>query len=72
VAKSYEFAVYGTQGGGLARRIGDTYIFVTMPDCPGLDVGDEVPKEWDLQPANQLALEEDDRDQSMSGMDWSN
>ncbi len=51
----YNFEVYGTQGGGLARRVGDTYIFITKPNCPGLDVGDEVPKEWDIAAANEKA-----------------
>jgi hypothetical protein len=51
----YNFPVYGTQGGGLAREVNGTYIFITDPDCPGLAVGDEVPKEWDIQPANDLA-----------------
>ena len=53
--RDYNFPVWGTQGGGLAREANGKYIFVTKPDCPGLDVGDEVPQEWDLQPANELA-----------------
>jgi hypothetical protein len=58
-AKEYPFPVFGTQGGGLARQIGrtgQTFIFVEAPDCPGLDVGDTVPQEWGLAPANQPAL----------------
>lgn len=43
--------VYGTQGGGLAKRDGNTYIFVEIP--PGFGdrfrVGSEVPLEWDIQ-----------------------
>ena len=58
--KDYKFAVYGTQGGGLVREVGGTFIFVTKPDCPGLDVGDEMPKEWGITAANQLALQESD------------
>lgn len=53
----YNFPVFGTQGGGLAREVKGQYFFVTKPDCPGLDVGDEVPAEWDLIPANDLARE---------------
>lgn len=56
--EDYRFPVYATQGGGLARFVGDTPIFVTKPDCPGLDVGDEVPEEWDFVPANKLARQE--------------
>ncbi|MDO8590191.1 MAG: hypothetical protein Q7R69_02870 [bacterium] len=68
---TYNFGIYGTQGGGLARKVGETYIFVTKPDCPGLGIGDDVPREWDLVPANAQAVTEDDRDQRMPGMDWS-
>lgn len=57
--KTYNFPVFGTQGGGLVREIktgkGYTYIFVEKPDCPGLDVGDTMPEQWDLIPANQQA-----------------
>lgn len=56
--EQYNFPVFGTQGGGLARREGSRYVFITKPDCPGLDVGDEVPKEWDLAAANKPAREE--------------
>jgi len=51
------YPVYGTQGGGLAREVNGVFIFIEQPDCPGLQVGDEVPCEWDLQPANNLAQE---------------
>ena len=47
--KSYNFPVWGTQGGGLVREVErgrDRYIFVEKPDCPGLDVGDFMPDEW--------------------------
>lgn len=63
----YNFPVFATQGGGLVREVrtdkGYKYIFVEKPDCPGLDVGDFMPQEWSIVPANQLArdsvLEED-------------
>jgi hypothetical protein len=55
--KDYNYPVYGTQG-GLCRFIGETGIFITKPDCPGFDVGDEVPQEWDMLPANDLACQE--------------
>lgn len=54
----YRFPVYATQGGGLARFVGDTLIFVTEPDCPGLGVGDEVPEEWSFVAVNELARQE--------------
>ncbi len=56
--EDYRYPVYATQGGGLARCVNGTWIFVTDPKCPGLGVGDDVPAEWDVAPANQLAIEE--------------
>lgn len=53
--KTYDFAVWATQGGGLAREANGAMVFITKPDCPGLDVGDLVPNEWDYQPWNGLA-----------------
>jgi len=41
--------VYGTQGGGLAQRDGNSYTFVEVPEWGDFQVGDEVPREWDLQ-----------------------
>lgn len=65
--KTYNFPVFGTQGGGLVREIktgnGYTYIFVEKPDCPGLDVGDTMPEEWGIAAANQEALDAIDKDQ---------
>lgn len=61
--RMYSYAVWGTQGGGLAREVNGTYIFVEKPNCPGLYVGDEVPKEWDLQPANRMAMREMEEEQ---------
>ena len=55
----YNFPVWGTQGGGLVREVGSNrYIFVEKPDCPGLDVGDYMPEEWGIAPANQTARDE--------------
>lgn len=59
----YHFPVFGTQGGGLAREVNGSYIFVEPPpDFPNMTVGSEVPEEWGLVPANQAArdLELDD------------
>jgi len=56
MAKVYDYPVFATQGGGLVREVGkNTYVFVEQPDCPGLEVGDVMPSEWDLAPANQQA-----------------
>jgi hypothetical protein len=61
LSANYDFPVWGTQGGGLARRRGDgKYFFVTEPKCPGLAVGDQVPEEWGLAAANTEAREDDD------------
>lgn len=56
--REYRFPVFYTQGGGLVREVSQNpyrYIFVEKPDCPGLDVGDYMPKEWSLVPANKSA-----------------
>ncbi len=63
----YPFAVWGTQGGGLVRLINNHYVFVEKPDCPGLDVGDELPREWDIAPANQYAHDADNDDYFIEG-----
>ncbi len=59
--REYKYPVWGTQGGGLVREAGGTYIFVEKPNCPGLDVGDEMPEEWGIIPANGLARQDFDR-----------
>ena len=61
--KEYDYPVWATQGGGLVREVGEKYIFVERPNCPGLDVGDEIPEEWGVIPANERArkqLEEEE------------
>ena len=63
VEQKFNFPVYATQGGGLARRVGEVYVFVTDSDCPGLGIGEIVPQEWDLIPANgQAQTEMSERD----------
>ena len=54
----YPYSLYGTQGGGLARREGSRFIFIEAPDITGLEVGDDVPDQWDLIPANKNARDE--------------
>jgi hypothetical protein len=54
----YLYPVYTTQYGGMVRWVGDTrtYIFVEKPNYPGeLDVGDTMPQEWSVTPANEEA-----------------
>ncbi len=58
MGKKYDFLVWGTQGGGLVREVNGTFVFVEKPDCPGLDVGDEMPEEWGIIPANEQAQAE--------------
>lgn len=57
--REYDYAVWGTQGGGLVREVHGTCIFIENPDHSGLGVGDEMPKEWDTIPANDLAIDAD-------------
>ena len=52
----YNYPVFGTQGGGLVREVSPCiYVFVEKPRHSSLDVGDTMPKEWDIIPANQAA-----------------
>jgi len=55
-AEKYDFAVYGTQGGGLVRWVNGAYVFIERPkDFPELTVGSFMPSEWDIIPANDAA-----------------
>jgi len=56
--REFRYPVFATQGGGLVREVNGRYIFVVKPDCPGLDVGDEMPSEWGIASANRLAIEQ--------------
>lgn len=52
----YPYPVFHTQGGGLVREVGERMIFVERPpDFPNIDIGDEIPAEWGIHAANQLA-----------------
>lgn len=57
MAQDYNFPVYGTQGGGLAREVNGKFIFVEAPpgNFTNLTVGSEVPEEWSMVPANESA-----------------
>lgn len=61
--KTYNFPVWGTQGGGLVREVQGKHIFVEEPDCPALNIGDEMPEEWDVVPANAAAWRELEREE---------
>ncbi len=57
--KKYDFAVWGTNGGGLVREAGSdnlgVYIFITDPGVEGLRVGSAMPDQWSIAPANKRA-----------------
>lgn len=54
--KKYDFPVWGTQGGGLVRLVGDKYIFVEAPEgFLDITVGCEMHPMWDIIPANHHA-----------------
>lgn len=51
------YPVYGTQGGGLVRKVNDSWVFVEEPDWSAqlaagdpnkLPVGSTMPSEWGL------------------------
>lgn len=60
----YDFPVWGTPGDGLVRALGDGFVFVKAPEEArlGFKVGDRMPDEWDIVPANSHACKmwEDD------------
>lgn len=64
------FAVYGTQGGGLAKWVEENkcYVFVTPP-AGGimLGVGDPVPEEWSVEPTCNAFLDDHLDDESYMG-----
>jgi len=54
------YAVWGTQGGGLVREVNGTYIFIEAPPTGmGLNIGDEMPDQWGVIPANEAARKVD-------------
>ena len=61
---AFPFPVWGTQGGGLVREAGTSgvYHFVQAPEPDmNLGVGDTMPREWGIAPANtaaRVAMEE--------------
>lgn len=68
--REYNFPVWGTQGGGLVREVGvNKYIFVEKPNIPGLDVGDYMPEEWGIIPANSHARQDMENERTMSSME---
>src|SRR4051794_15913882 len=65
-----EIALWGTQGGDLARWDADekAYVWHELPDWyagSGINekVGDPIPKEWDMIPTNEAARQEMLRDE---------
>lgn len=61
--RTFDYPIWGTQGGGLVREVRGVYIFVEKPNCPGFDVGDVMPSEWGIVPANNLAHHEDEQEE---------
>jgi len=58
--------IFGTQGGGLVEEVvkGEMYRFVEAPpDCPMFQIGDTMPIEWSIVPANAAAWRLLDEDQ---------
>lgn len=53
------FAVFATQGGGLARESNGTFVWYEVPEkSPEFRVGDPIPAQWGTAPANSAAHEE--------------
>ena len=49
--------IFFCQGGVLVREIGDSNLYTLLEPLPscGLNVGDMMPQEWSLAPANEAA-----------------
>lgn len=70
--ETYDFPVFGTQGGGLVREVSKNphrYVFVEVPDCPGLDVDDFMPEEWGVMPANMQAQRQIEKERMILPID---
>ena len=64
MAPRYNFPVYATQGGGLARYVQGTLIWVVPPkDFPCMQVGDEVPQEWGTVLATGIGTDEEEEEE---------
>jgi hypothetical protein len=51
--------VWTTQGGGLACSSGDDFVWHEVPQefAGSFHVGDPIPEEWGIHPANQAAMD---------------
>lgn len=57
-AQQFNFAVFGTQDGGLVREVGGKWVFVEAPpNHSDIKCGEIMPREWGIVPANDLAWE---------------
>ena len=64
MTREFDFPVYGTQGGGLARMLDGAFVWVKTPQVSAFNYmkeGDQIPEEWDLIPANEAARFEVDQ-----------
>jgi hypothetical protein len=66
--RTYNFPVFAAQGGGLVREVEIAnrtyeYFFVEVPEGFMFAVGDKMPTEWDIVPANGAAQELISREQ---------
>jgi hypothetical protein len=48
--------IFSTYHNGFVRRVGDRFFFIEKPNFPGIEVGDELPDDWELVPANEETL----------------
>lgn len=55
--RTYDFPVWATQGGGLVQKTDPGFVFVEEPNVNGYAIGDEMPEDWGIIPANAAARE---------------
>jgi len=53
--KKDNFPVYSTEFGGLVRETKEAFIFLEKPKVSGYEIGDKMPWDWTLIPANEAA-----------------
>lgn len=53
--RDFNFPIWATQGGGYTREVAGAFIFISEPP-KGFVIGDRVPREWGLEPANEAAV----------------
>jgi hypothetical protein len=63
---SFPYPVWGTDHGGLVRKMNGRFVFLEAPNHSGLAFGDPLPSGWTIHPANEAAKQADEVNKSGS------